>query len=46
MADVYEAHDARLGRIGAIKVLAPAFSRGRSFVERFSRRLRVAGHLS
>jgi len=46
MADMYEAHDPLLGRIGAIRVLAPAFHRGRSFVERFSRRPRVAGHLS
>ena len=43
---MYEAHDRLLGRIVAIKVLAPAFDRDRGFVERFRRRARAAAHLS
>jgi hypothetical protein len=46
MADVYEAHDRLVGRIVAIKVLAPAFDRDRGFVERFRRGDRAAAHLT
>jgi serine/threonine-protein kinase len=46
MADVYEAHDRLLGRIVAIKLLAPAFDRVRGLVERFRRGARTAAHLN
>jgi eukaryotic-like serine/threonine-protein kinase len=46
MVDVYEAHGRLLGRIVAIKVLAPAFDRVRGLVERFCRGARAAAHLS
>ena len=46
IADVFEAHDRLLGRIVAIKLLAPAFDRVRGLVERFRRGARTAAHLN
>jgi serine/threonine protein kinase len=46
MADVYEAHDRLLGRIVAIKFVAPAFDRVRGLVERFRRGAHAAAHLN
>ncbi len=46
MAEVYRAHDRRLDRPVALKVLFPELSIDRSFVERFRREAQAAANLS
>src|SRR5580693_8246097 len=46
MAQVYRAHDLRLGRFVALKVLFPELSVDRTFVERFRREAQAAANLS
>ena len=46
MGEVYRAHDARIGRDVAIKVLPPAFSRDPEALARFQREARAVGALS
>jgi len=46
MAEVYRAHDRRLDRPVALKVLFPELSVDRSFVERFRREAQAAANLS
>ena len=46
MATVYRALDLRLGRIVAIKILAPAFTTDPGFVDRFTREARAAASLT
>jgi serine/threonine protein kinase/beta-lactam-binding protein with PASTA domain len=46
MATVYEAHDHRLGRTVALKVLHPGYAADPSFAERFDREARAIAQLS
>src|SRR5438067_12373750 len=46
MAEVYRAHDRRLNRDVAVKILSPALADDETFVERFRREALAAGQLS
>jgi hypothetical protein len=46
MADVHEAHNRLLVRLGAINILASPFNGVRGLVERFRRSARAAAHLN